>query len=124
MFKGVEHTGIASPDPERLANWYVSCLGFTVNFRYNGNVFVRAPNGTMLEIVPAEGEPAPHGVKDPGLRHLAIEVEDFDAAYRRLQELGVRFYSEPANWKGNLIVFFADADGNYLHLIWREQPLP
>jgi glyoxylase I family protein len=124
MFRGLEHTGIASPDPERLADWYVSRLGFTINHRYNGNVFVRAPNGTMLEIIPSEGERGPQGMKDPGLRHLAIDVDDFDAALARLRELGVHFYTEPANLKGNLIVFFADADGNYLHLIRREKPLP
>jgi glyoxylase I family protein len=123
MFKGFEHTGIASPDPERLAKWYVDCLGCTINFRYDANVFVRAPDGTMLEIIPAEGEPAPQTMKSPGLRHLAIEVDDFDAACQKLRALGVHFYTEPANLKGNLIVFFADADGNYLHLIRREKPL-
>jgi glyoxylase I family protein len=124
MFKGIEHTGIASPNPERLAQWYVDTLGFRINHRYNGNVFVRAADGTMLEIIPAEGERAPQKLKDPGLRHLAIAADDFDAAYRRLQELGVHFYTEPLDFSGNRIVFFADADGNYLHLISRPAPLP
>jgi glyoxylase I family protein len=124
MFQGIEHTGIASPNPERLAQWYVDTLGFRINHRYNGNVFVRAPDGTMLEIIPAEGDRAPQKLKDPGLRHLAIASEDFDAAYRRLQELGVHFYTEPMEFSGNWIVFFADADGNYLHLIRRPAPLP
>jgi len=124
MFKGLEHTGVASPDPERLAQWYVDYLGFTINHRYDRNVFVRAANGTMLEIIPAEGERPSQGMKDPGLRHLAIEVDDFDSAYLKLRELGVHFYTEPADFSGNRIVFFADADGNYLHLIRRPHPLP
>ena len=124
MFNGIEHTGIASPDPERLAQWYVYTLGFRVNHRFSGNLFVRAADGSMLEIILAEGEGGPQKMKDPGLRHLAIAVDDFEAAYRRLQELGVHFYSEPAEFGGNRIVFFADADGNYLHLIYRRAPLP
>jgi glyoxylase I family protein len=124
MFKGLEHTAIASPAPEKLAQWYVDYLGFTVNFRYDANVFVKAPNGVMLELIPAEGERPPQKMKDPGLRHLAILVDDFDAAYHRLQELGVHFYTGPLNVKGNRLVFFADLDGNLLHLIQRETPLP
>jgi len=124
MFKGLEHIGLASPDPKRLAQWYVDCLDFRINYRFERNVFVRAPNGTMLEIIPAEGARAPQGMRDPGLRHLAIEVDDFDDAYLKLKELGAHFYTEPADFSGNRIVFFADADGNYLHLIRRPHPLP
>jgi len=123
MFKGLEHTAIASPDPEKLGQWYVDHLGFRINFRYDGNVFVKARNGTMLEIIPSEGERAPQKMKDPGIRHLAIEVEDFDAACRRLQEMEVHFFTEPLEVKGNRLVFFADLDGNFLHLIQRERPL-
>ena len=47
MFKGLEHTAIASPNPERLANWYVKFLGFHINFQYEGNFFVKAPNGSV-----------------------------------------------------------------------------
>ena len=66
MYKGLEHTAIASPDPLRLAQWYVDHLGFHINFEYAGNYFVKAPNGTMLEIIPSEGERAPRQMKSPG----------------------------------------------------------
>ncbi|MCL5746034.1 MAG: VOC family protein, partial [Acidobacteria bacterium] len=72
MFRGLEHTALASPDPERLARWYVDHLEFAVNYTYDGNFFVKAPNGTMLEIIPSEGARAPQKIKDPGIRHLAI----------------------------------------------------
>ncbi len=83
MFTGLEHTAIASPDPRRLAQWYVDHLQFVINFEYEGNYFVKAPNGAMLEIIPAIGERVPQNLKDPGLRHLAVMVEDFDAGCRR-----------------------------------------
>jgi catechol 2,3-dioxygenase-like lactoylglutathione lyase family enzyme len=124
MFKGLEHTAIASPNPERLANWYVDNLGFHINYSYDGNYFVKAPDGSMLELIPSEGEPAAQKMRDPGIRHLAVTVDDFDAAHEQLRRQGVRFYTEPYENQGNRLVFFADCDGNILHLIKRPQPLP
>ena len=124
MFNGLEHTAIASPNPGKLAEWYAQYLEFVINFEYDGNYFVRASNGTMLEIIPSAGERGSNQLKDPGIRHLAIAVDDFDAAYQKLVQSGVHFLGEPFNNKGNRLVFFSDLDGNILHLIHREQPLP
>ena len=124
MFKGLEHTAIASPDPGRLAQWYVQHLEFVINFTYDGNYFVKAANGTMLEIIPSEGQPTPSKMKDPGIRHLAIQVDDFDAAHAKLKQAGIHFLGEPFDNKGNRLVFFTDSDGNIIHLIQREKPLP
>jgi glyoxylase I family protein len=124
MFQGLEHTAIASPDPRRLAEWYVGHLGFRINFEYDGNFFVRAPNGSMLEIIPSTGAALPATLKDPGLRHLAVAVDDFDAAYAHLRRQGTNFLAEPYENQGNRLVFFTDADGNFLHLIQRQNPLP
>ena len=65
MFKGLEHTAIASPNPRKLANWYKDILDFRINFKYAGNYFVRASNGSMLEIIPSEGERNPEKMKIP-----------------------------------------------------------
>ena len=124
MFKGLEHTAIASPDPGRLARWYVDHLAFIINFTYDGNYFVKAANGTMLEIIPSEGARAPQKMKDPGIRHLAISVDQFDEAIGELKQRGVQFLGEPINNQGNRLQFFSDGDGNILHLIRREKPLP
>jgi glyoxylase I family protein len=124
MFKGLEHTAIASPNPKQLAQWYADNLEFVVNFEYDGNFFVRALNGAMLEIIPSAGERGSNQMKDPGIRHLAIDVDDFDAAHQQLRQSGVQFLGEPFIVKGNRLVFFSDVDGNILHLIKREKPLP
>ncbi len=124
MFIGLEHTAIASQSPEKLAQWYVDHLGFKINYRYDGNVFVKASNGTMIEIIPSEGGRGAQRLKDPGIRHLAIEVADFDAAYQHLKGKGVPFITEPVNNQGNRLVFFTDPDGNFLHLLKRAAPLP
>jgi len=124
MYKGLEHTAIASPDPLRLAQWYVDYLEFHINFEYAGNYFVKAANGTMLEIIPSEGDRAQQKMKDPGIRHLAIAVDNFDVAHEQLKAKSVKFLGEPFTTQGNRLVFFADADGNILHLIERDKPLP
>ena len=124
MFLGLEHTAIASPSPSKLAQWYVDHLGFRINFEYDGNYFVRAGNGSMLEIIPSEGVRASQKMRDEGIRHLAIEVTDFDAAYASLKAQGVNFTGEPYVNQGNRLVFFTDCDGNFVHLIKREKPLP
>ena len=116
---------IASPDPSRLAQWYVEHLDFVVNWRPSGSktVFVKAANGTMIEIIESRNElSAPH-MKDAGLRHLAIEVTDLPAEYARLCAEGIAFVTEPETSGGNTIAFFADCDGNILHLLHRETPL-
>ena len=124
MFKGLEHTAIASPDPRALAQWYVDHLEFRINFEYDGNFFVRAQNGSMLEIIPSVGDRGPQQMKDPGIRHLAIDVDDFDSALKHLQQQKVNFLGEAFANQGNRLVFFTDLDGNILHLISRPKPLP
>ena len=124
MFKGLEHTAIASPNPEKLANWYRDFLDFRINFEYAGNYFVRAENGSMLEIIPSEGDLGPNEMKTPGIRHLAIDVDDFDAALAELKSRGANFRGEPFETQGNRLAFFFDGDGNLCHLIKRPQPLP
>jgi glyoxylase I family protein len=123
-FLGLEHTAIASPDPGQLAQWYVDKLDFVINFRYSAFFFVKAPNGTMLEIIPSEGEMPDNKMKTRGIRHLAIAVTDFDGAHEELKRRGVHFLGEPYETQGNRLVFFSDLDGNICHLIWREKPLP
>ena len=117
---------MASPDPEKLARWYVEQLGFEINYQSGSSrtVFVKAPNGSMFEIILSEGERGPQTMKTPGLRHLAITVDNFDADYAELKAKGVQFLSEPVTSQGNRVVFFTDLDGNILHLIQRQTPLP
>jgi len=124
LFTGLEHTAIASYSPKDLAHWYVDNLGFIINYEYDGNYFVKAPNGAMLEIIPSAGDAVETAMKTPGLRHLAVMVSDFDAAHAELKAKGVNMLGEPFEVKGNRLVFFTDLEGNLLHLITRPQPLP
>jgi len=124
MVQGIEHTAIASPNPSALAQWYCDTLGFVVNYKGSAAYFVKAPNGSMIEIIPAEGERGPNTMKSPGLRHLALTVTDFDAVYEGLKSRNVKFLDEPRESKGVRVVFFEDPEGNILHLLQRATPLP
>lgn len=124
MFTGIEHFAIASPDPKRLADWYVANLAFRINYEHAGNYFVKAPDGGLIEIIAAQGERYPATPKSPGLRHVAIAVDHFDSAYEDLQNHDVVFSGAPYETQGNRVVFFKDPDGNLLHLIQRRDRLP
>jgi catechol 2,3-dioxygenase-like lactoylglutathione lyase family enzyme len=127
MLTGIEHVAIATPDPMKLARWYVDRLGFSIGWQppNTTTVFVKASDGSMLELIES---PAPlaavPAMREPGLRHLAIMVSDFEAAYRELESAGVKFLTAPEKAHGNSIAFFTDCDGNILHLLHREHPLP
>jgi glyoxylase I family protein len=124
MFSGIEHFAIASPNPKVLAEWYVANLEFSLIYEYAGNYFVEAKNGGLIEIIPAQGERGAATPKTPGMRHIAISVDDFDAGLAQLKKQGVQFAGEPYETSGNRLVFFHDADGNLVHLIKRAEPMP
>lgn len=124
MFVGIEHFAIASPNPKRLAEWYVAALDFEITFEYAGNYFIEAANGALIEIIPSEGPRAEEAMRTPGMRHIAIAVHDFSGAQSLLAGRGVKFEAEAYLNQGNRLQFFKDPDGNLLHLIQREKPLP
>jgi len=124
MIKGIEHAAIAARDVERLAAFYVQTLGFEINYRGKSAIFVKAGDGSMIEIIPAEGEPSEPALKTPGFRHLALTVTGFEAECERLAAAGVSFLEPPLIKGGNKVVFFRDPEGNILHLLERSEPLP
>ena len=127
MITGIEHTAIASTDPHKLAHWYVENLDFVINYKSANSrgVFIKAPDGSLLEIIEAEPGTKPvEGMTSAGLRHVALTVQDFAAEHAKLIQKGVHFLTDVQKIGGNTLVFFGDADGNILHLLHREKPLP
>ena len=124
MIEGLEHTAIASANPPALAAWYADTLGFVINYQSSSSAMLRSQNGYMIEIITAEGDRSAATMKTPGMRHMAISVQDFDQVYADLKAKGVSFTGEPQVLKGNSVVFFTDPEGNLLHLLKRAAPLP
>jgi glyoxylase I family protein len=127
MITGIEHVAIASPDPLRLALWYVEHLDFVINYQpaSGKTVFIKAADGSMIEIIESTPDTVPAaGMNSAGLRHLALTVADFPEVYGRLKRKNVRFLTDTQASHGNSLAFFTDPDGNILHLLHRETPLP
>ena len=62
--------------------------------------------------------------KNPGIRHLAIAVTISKRLINISRASRSTFSCEPFDLGTNRLVFFNDGDGNLVHLIKREKPLP
>ncbi len=119
-----EHFGLAANDPASLRDWYVDRLGARqlLVLAQNPPAFMlELPGGVRLEIYPADFEvPQTRDNKLRGWRHLALRVENLEAARAELEQAGVKF-TEPVKpaGGGGRVLFFADPEGNVLHLVER-----
>jgi lactoylglutathione lyase len=121
---GAHHIALHTTNFAPLRRFYVEILGLRVVGGFPGEniIFLQAGNFLIeLEEVEEHGDAiAPRN----GWDHLALEVDDVDAAYQRLTALGVPFNIPPTNYPeqaGTMrIAFFTDPDGNTLELL---QPL-
>lgn len=122
MIKGIEHIGIRVSNMERSLTFYENVLGLTCRKRtqMDENVelaFLHLPNQPQTEIelsdrpiVPAEGL----------VNHLAFNVEDIEAEFNRMKDLGVQFADDfPSMSKviGRRNIFFTGPDGEKFELI-------
>jgi glyoxylase I family protein len=126
MVHGIEHMGLSAQDPKRLADWYVSSLGFTVvhAIEERKTYFVRDEHGGMLEIYPSRVPVPPVDNLHSGYRHLAVAVTDFEMELKRLRDNGVSFPEESiVTTEVMKLAFFRDPEGNLLHLVERMRPL-
>jgi len=132
LFTGIEHLAIAAREPGRLAQWYISTLGFRVRTTLDGGpgkpqaYLLEATSGSWLEIFAAESGKAGVERKNtaPALAHVAILVSDFDSAQAFLDKAGVR--SEGAERTapfGARVRFYRDPEGNLFHILFRPRPL-
>jgi catechol 2,3-dioxygenase-like lactoylglutathione lyase family enzyme len=121
MFIGVDHTAIASRNPLQLANWYVDYLEFQVVAESQSKYFISAPNGSLLEIIPGNGEASVPGMTALGVRHIALGVHNIEAARQQLCTRNIEFITDiiQARDLDLRVIFFRDPEGNIFHLIER-----
>ena len=123
---GIEHIGIFSKDSEALKNWYADLFGWTQVYanEEKKTYFLKADDGMMIEFCKSGDDGGILGDKVTGIRHIAISVDDFDAAVAKVNAAGVEIVTEPAlSASGVGTMFFRDPDGNVLHLIYRTNKL-
>jgi methylmalonyl-CoA/ethylmalonyl-CoA epimerase len=131
MFSAIDHPSIACYDVRRQADWYCGTFGMRV-IASNGQeppaVVIgfgeTTGGGAMIELMPVT-EPGPRPETytrfQPGLRHVAVRVNDFDAAYAKLRSCGVTFITDPGEAVGGgRTILFRDPEGNELQIVERN----
>jgi predicted enzyme related to lactoylglutathione lyase len=100
-------------DLRRARNFYEGTLGLTVSHKYGDDT-----KGMIeYDIGPATlaiGAGAASFVPSAGGGCAALEVDDFEAAVKRLKEAGTKFTHEPMETPVCHMAIVADPDGNSL----------
>ena len=97
------HIAMRVPDPERGARFYSDILGLDVSGRKNGVVFLRCGadhHSTVFYPVDHSSSWDAHIPQEPGLHHMAFEVEsreELEKAADFLRSRGVPITSGPGN---------------------------
>lgn len=127
MVAGVDHIAIAAKDSRALAQWYCDVLGMRILFdngKEQPTYLVGGTMGAVVEIMPDNGaKVTEHQPLDPGIRHIAFRVQDFEAAHQALagKVLGLTPAAPAAG--GGQIAFFHDPEGNLLQIVSRDSEL-
>ena len=127
MIRSIEHIAIVAADSGTLARWYCGIFGFEMILENEDSrtYFVRLPGGGILEFLPSNDRaPTVCAADDAGIRHIALNVDDFDSACTTLEERGAVFvgpYRETPT--GTRFNFVADPEGNLVQIVYRPEPL-
>lgn len=133
---GINHTSFTVSDLDRSISFFTEALGFELLHRGNRNpemiekvvgvpgadidvAYIQMP-GHRLELIEYKG-PADRGKVesrpcDTGFAHIAIDVDDIDAALAASRPFGVEPLSQPQDLvhgpnKGGRVVYTRDPDG-------------
>jgi len=80
--------------------------------------------GSIVTMTNVDEENIPTKLNAPGLRHVALSVDNFEEAVERVRSLGVEIVEEPVTFPNGVgTMFFRDIEGNILHLISRKTSL-
>jgi catechol 2,3-dioxygenase-like lactoylglutathione lyase family enzyme len=117
QLKATHHVALFTRNFAAMEKFYSQTLGFPVTKRWDDVTIIFIDIGSStIELIGSATAPAPHS--EPGaFNHLALHVEDVDAAYQELVDKGIKITVEPKNFKEIRICFFNDPDGNTLELV-------
>ncbi|WP_315860993.1 VOC family protein, partial [Rhizobium leguminosarum] len=120
-------TSVLVDDQQKALDFYTKILGFVPKHdvpigddRWLTVVSKENPAGTELLLEPS-GHPAAKPYKSAlvadGIPATSFQVDDLDAEYQRLRDLGVRFTVEPMDAGTVRMAVFDDTCGNLIQII-------
>ena len=121
----IEHFGLPARDPAGLKDWYLRVFGAKLIFAGTNQppaYLVQISGGPMIEIYQSTSSlKETTDNKLSGWRHLALRVDSLERARAHLESRGVTFTASvgPAVGGGN-VLYFADGEGNLVHLVERD----
>jgi catechol 2,3-dioxygenase-like lactoylglutathione lyase family enzyme len=117
----LNHTIVSCRDQQRSAAFLTGILGLPPATRFGHFLVVEADNGVSLDYSETSG--------DITSQHYAFLVgdEDFEAAYRRIQDQGLQYWANPGRTQPGVInqrdggrgLYFEDPDGHLMEIITR-----
>ena len=126
----IDKIAIVVDDYDQAIRFFTEALGFdlvedspaltTEGGRPKRWVVVRPPGaetGILLARADGERQTAAVGNQVAGRVGFFLQVEDFDAAYRRMTAAGVQFATEPRDEPYGRVAVFLDISGNRWDLI-------
>ena len=145
MILATRHIGIVVQDLDKSVHFWRDVMGFKVaiDFWQTGEYIdtvqklsgvnlhmakLTAPDGSMIELLKDEAHPTPpperNELCDQGIRHIAFNVPDIEAAWHTLRDHGCETLSAPTDSPdGNVRLFFVrDPEGNLLELVQEQRP--
>ena len=120
-------TSVFVEDQAKALDFYTTKLGFEKkadvsagDYRWLTVVSPDNPDGVELLLEPAAhpaAKPFMDGIKKDGIPFTQFYVDDVQAEYDRLQELGVEFTMEPTDVGPSVITVLDDTCGNLIQLV-------
>jgi|SRR5688500_15276625 catechol 2,3-dioxygenase-like lactoylglutathione lyase family enzyme len=117
MITGLDFVAVPSRDAERTRAFYVETLALRPDEHARFEFWIGTTCCGIWEPDKLGGKFAP---QKNG--HLALHVEDIEAARKELEARGVEFYGETLDTGVCHMAFFSDPDGNDLMLHHRYAP--
>jgi predicted enzyme related to lactoylglutathione lyase len=120
LITGVDFVAVPTHDLEAAVEFYGVTLGLARSMYRKEQHFAEFETGNLtLSVIDAEAMGMEHHVQR---LHIALHVEEVQAARTTLEERGVIFQGDTLDTSVCHMAFFADPDGNALMLHHRYAP--